>query len=281
MTMLTIGEAATRLHTTPSTIRSWEQRLGYPVPTRSPSGRRLYDEREVALLGDALSRGLSISSAIRQVREETGAHADLLQRALAELRFAACDRLLEAAIAVRGVGRALDEIVMEALDDLLADSDQPGVNALAIGWVKDRALWYRRLATAPVQSAVVVADSSDEVSGLRAASDMLQLQLRMRGFSTHTLVDSAVVEYRAVAELVGASAIVFVGGPPATVGRSPVAGTALTAVFRGEGARAHGGTPLRLSPLPRVAADELWKTLCDAAAACVPHSPKVVRAITA
>lgn len=44
MSLLTIGEAATRLHTTPSTIRSWEQRLGYPMPARSHSGRRLYDE---------------------------------------------------------------------------------------------------------------------------------------------------------------------------------------------------------------------------------------------
>src|ERR1044072_2750187 len=72
MSKLTIGEAAALLHTAPSTIRSWEQRLGYPTPDRSTSGRRLYDEHEIALLADALRRGLSISSAIRQVRVETG-----------------------------------------------------------------------------------------------------------------------------------------------------------------------------------------------------------------
>lgn len=87
MTRLTIGEAAALLHASPSTIRSWEQRLGYPTPIRSESGRRLYAEAEIALLCDALARGLSISSAIRQIRHETGAHDALLRDALSESRL--------------------------------------------------------------------------------------------------------------------------------------------------------------------------------------------------
>ena len=39
-----------------------------------PPAVRLYDEHEIALLADAFRRGLSISSAIRQIREETRAH---------------------------------------------------------------------------------------------------------------------------------------------------------------------------------------------------------------
>jgi len=256
MALLTIGEAAVRLHTTPSTIRSWEERLGYPSPMRSVSGRRLYDEAVITLLADVLSRGLSISSAIRMIQEETGSHADLLWRELAELRFDACDRRLEAAITLRGVCRAFDEIVMGAIEDLLSHSEDAGVNALAVGWCRERALWYRRLATAPVKGAVVVADSSSEVSALRVSSDILQLQLRVRGFATHTLLHGAVSEFRSVAKLVGAAAIVFVGRPPETACESPTAGEVVVACFRGDRVLACG-VAMELSPRPRLAADEL------------------------
>src|ERR1044072_4807503 len=126
MSKLTIGEAAAVLHTTPGTIRSWEQRLGYPTPDRSTSGRRLYDEHEIALLADALRRGLSISSAIRQVRVETGSHDALLRQALAKVDIATCDALLEAAIALRGVSRAFDETVLRAVEEMASLGEAGG-----------------------------------------------------------------------------------------------------------------------------------------------------------
>jgi DNA-binding transcriptional MerR regulator len=230
MPQLTIGEAAARLHSSPSTIRSWEQRLGYPIPERSRSGRRLYDESDIALLSDALSRGLSISSAIRQIQEDTGSHADLLRIELAQLHYGTCDQLLEAAIAMRGVCRAFDEVVLAAVEDLLEQSDDAGVCALAVEWAKDRSRSYRRLATSPALRAVVIADASNEVSALRAASEVLQLQLRLRGFATHTLLDSAILEFRAVAELVDAVAVIFVGSLPAQVSTPPLIVSAKVAV---------------------------------------------------
>ncbi|HEX8156323.1 MAG TPA: MerR family DNA-binding transcriptional regulator [Solirubrobacteraceae bacterium] len=266
MPLLTIGEAAARLHTTPSTIRSWEKRLGYPMPSRSGSGRRLYDESVIALLGDALARGLSISSAVRLIREETGSHTDQLRSELAALRFADCDRLLEAAVTMRGVGRAFDEIVMEAVDDLAERSDNAGVLALAVGWASDHALSYRRLATTPVQATVVVSDSSVEAGALRAASDNLRLQLRFRGFATHTLRGSAALELGTVARLVKASAVLFVGDPPEALGKAPAIGVPTAAAFRGQRA-VRGGSVTQLPSRPRLAAEELLSLVRRAAEA--------------
>ncbi len=256
MPLLTIGEAAVRLHTTPSTIRSWERRLGYPRPARSGSGRRLYDEATITLLGDALARGLGISSAVRQIREETGSHTEMLASELAALRFAACDRLLEAAITMRGVCRAFDEIVMEAIDAVIEREDNAGIVALSLGWASERALHYRRLATTPVQSVVIVADCSSECEPLRTVSDILQLQLSFQGLMTHTLRGTAVEELRTVARRANASAVLFVGGPPEAFGKTPASDVPTVAAFRCD--RALGGAVVaQLSSRSRAAAGEL------------------------
>jgi DNA-binding transcriptional MerR regulator len=256
MPFLTIGEAAARLHTTPSTIRSWERRLGYPLPARSGSGHRLYDEATIALLGDALARGLSISSAVRQIREETGSHTELLAGELAALRFAGCDRLLEAAITMRGVCRAFDEIVMEAVDAVIEREENAGIVAVSLGWASDRALYYRGLATTPVQSVVIVVDCSSESEPLRTASDILQLQLRFQGLMTHTLRGTAVRELRTVARRANASAVLFVGGPPEAFEKTPETGVETVATFRCDWTL-DDAVHASLSSRSRAAADEL------------------------
>ena len=279
MSLLTIGEAAARLHTTPSTIRSWERRLGYPLPARSDSGRRLYDESMITLLGEVLSRGLSISSAVRHIREETGAHAELLATELTALRFGAGERLLEAAITMRGICRAFDEIVMDAIDAVVKHADSAGVAALALGWASDRALHYRRLATTPVHSAVVVVDGSCENELLRATSDILQLQLRFQGFATHTLRGTALCELHAVARLANARALLFIGSPPDMVGTVPTTGVSTVAAFRSDCAADSGGVA-QLSTRPRAAAEELSALAHpDAASHVVSTAPNGATAV--
>lgn len=53
---LTIGDLARRTGLTPATLRAWETRHGFPVPTRRASGHRRYDERDVALVKEVLRR---------------------------------------------------------------------------------------------------------------------------------------------------------------------------------------------------------------------------------
>lgn len=207
----------------------------------------------IALLGDALSRGLTISSAIRHIHEETGSHAELLAGELAALRFQAADQLLEAAITMRGVARAFDETVMDAIDTVVEREDNRGIVALAVGWASDHALHCRRLATAPSSSSVVVVDCSKDHEALRAASDILQLQLRLHGFATHALRGVDVLELQAIVRLACADAVLFVGRVPDVLARAPFTGDTAIGEFRGD--RGLGGA--QLSPRPRAAADEL------------------------
>jgi DNA-binding transcriptional MerR regulator len=252
---LTIGEAAALLHTAPSTIRSWEQRLGYPTPTRSASGRRLYDEAEIALLADALRQGLSISSAIRQIHAQIGSHQTLLQQALIDLDFTAADALLEAAIALRGVSRAFDDTVLAALDQLSAAGHDPSVIALALEWTQDRGCWSRRQVSTPTRHIVVVVDGTAEDTITRAASCILQLQLVLRSVRALVLHAQAIATYRALARRVDARAIVFIGEPPAHALGGGVLSTHV-AGFRTNVERLHPHAAT-LPSLPRLAADRL------------------------
>lgn len=55
-----VGEVAERLGVSPSTIRLWEQRFGFPAATRTPGGHRRYSEAEVEqlqALRDLVARG--------------------------------------------------------------------------------------------------------------------------------------------------------------------------------------------------------------------------------
>lgn len=53
-----------------STLRTWEQRYGFPKPERSPTGQRRYDEQQVAMINQLVSRlqaGERIGEAIEQL----------------------------------------------------------------------------------------------------------------------------------------------------------------------------------------------------------------------
>jgi hypothetical protein len=227
------------------------------MPERSNSGRRLYDEAEIALLADALHRGLSISSAIRHIREQTGSHEALLQQALIDLDFAAADVLLEAAIALRGVSRAFDDTVLAALEQLSTAGHIPSVTALAVEWAADRGCWSRRQVPMPTRHPVVVVDGSVEGTITRAASCILQLQLGLHSTRALVLHAHASGGYRTVARRVNASAIVFVGEPPAlALDGSGVMLSAHIAGFR-TNVELLCSRVAMLPSLPRLAADML------------------------
>lgn len=72
MTGLAIKDVAARTGLTAGTIRMWEQRYGFPVPERTPSGYRRYGEADVEALQRVLAhrrRGLSIPAAIERARD--------------------------------------------------------------------------------------------------------------------------------------------------------------------------------------------------------------------
>jgi DNA-binding transcriptional MerR regulator len=65
---MTADAAAALLGTSPTILNLWEERFGYPMPVCSGDGQRLYPDEMMIALRDALSRELSIASAITEAR---------------------------------------------------------------------------------------------------------------------------------------------------------------------------------------------------------------------
>jgi len=72
---LPIREVAERTGLAAGTIRMWEQRYGFPEPTRTPSGYRIYTDDDVETLRRMVSyraRGLSVPAALDRARSASG-----------------------------------------------------------------------------------------------------------------------------------------------------------------------------------------------------------------
>ncbi|WP_205474364.1 DICT sensory domain-containing protein [Nocardioides sp. SYSU D00038] len=68
--VLSIGDLAERTGVAAATLRMWEQRHGFPVPHRLPSGHRRYDDghvRAVRAVVDRRDAGVRLDAAIAQV----------------------------------------------------------------------------------------------------------------------------------------------------------------------------------------------------------------------
>src|SRR3954454_12903931 len=77
-TDLAIKDVAERTGIAAGTIRMWEQRYGFPVPDRTPSGYRRYSQDDVETLRKVLAlrhRGLSVPAAISRA-QDTGGPSD-------------------------------------------------------------------------------------------------------------------------------------------------------------------------------------------------------------
>ena len=68
--LISIGELAARTNVPGSTLRSWEQRLGFPEPVRTAGGQRRYRPSDVELVTRVMAereRGLSLTAAVGAV----------------------------------------------------------------------------------------------------------------------------------------------------------------------------------------------------------------------
>ena len=78
---LSIGELARQTGVPAATLRSWEDRYGFPRPQRLEGGHRRYDEGDAALIGEILrlrASGMSLQAAIGQAASRgTAAEAEL------------------------------------------------------------------------------------------------------------------------------------------------------------------------------------------------------------
>ena len=120
MRTLKTSEAASFLNVSPNTLRAWERRFGYPAPMRTEGKHRLYTHGEIAALRDALKEGLSISSAISRAREKLTADTPVLVGALTSCELDRADGAMEAALALRSVERAVDDVLLPSLREIAA-----------------------------------------------------------------------------------------------------------------------------------------------------------------
>jgi DICT domain-containing protein len=68
-----IAEVANRTGVTEGTLRAWEQRHGFPVPTRLPGGHRRYSERDLELVRRVVlerAGGATLAAAIERAERE-------------------------------------------------------------------------------------------------------------------------------------------------------------------------------------------------------------------
>ncbi len=150
MEYLKVREAASRLHVSPSTLRAWEQRFGFPRPGRSPGGHRLYRLADIVALRDALEQGLSISSAISRVRQGHTVDAEALAGPLCAIDPDRAATMVEAALALRSLERTVEEVLLAALAHVHRRHGPGSVEwAFAASWVEEWIRWARRLALHP------------------------------------------------------------------------------------------------------------------------------------
>ncbi len=184
MSGIRINAAAEMLGVSASTLRSWERRLGYPQPRRTPGNHRLYELNEVEALREALRETQNISSAVDVARQRGRGPASpaRLLSAFDHFDEAACDRELEQSLAVRSVERTVAEVLLPAL--AMAERRPSGEAELehacrwATGWLHGA----RRLAAGATRPEGVLLLDSGSPLGVEAAHvQALELFLRRAG----------------------------------------------------------------------------------------------------
>jgi DNA-binding transcriptional MerR regulator len=184
MTGIRINAAAEMLGVSASTLRSWERRLGYPHPRRTPGNHRVYELDEVEALREALRQTQNISSAVEVARQRGRGPASPARLVVAFDRFdeAAADRELEESLSVRSVERTVSELLLPALE--LAAKRDNGVAELehacrwATGWLHGA----RRLVPAASRpEGVLLLDSGSPLGVEGVHVQALELFLRRSG----------------------------------------------------------------------------------------------------
>ncbi len=171
--------AAEVLGVSPNTLRSWERRYGFPVPKRTPGNHRNYELVELQTLRDALATTGNISSAIAlaRQRQEAPASGDSLLTA-----FESFDE--EAA------NRAVEEMLLPAVDELAADPDREAELEFAARWAMGWLHGARRLASPASRPAgILLLDSSRGSDAEAVHAQALDLALRRAGFRVLMLSD--------------------------------------------------------------------------------------------
>jgi hypothetical protein len=277
MSTVRTNAAAAMLGVSPSTLRGWERRLGYPSPRRSEGGHRQFELSEIEALRQAFAETNNISSAISIARERgvRVGSAENLRGAFEAFDQERADRFLEEALAVRSLERTVQGTLLSAVASLEDESGQRGVSPeygfawrYAAGWL---AASLRVAPAATHEQGVVIFDASrppdiDALhiqalelflrrAGLRVLTLPVELQPTRLSGALRALRPGAAVLSGAHASLDTLARLVY------TVRHS--AGQVQVLDFRGALPDTGASTVTRLGSEPQAAAERVRECLCD------------------
>jgi MerR family transcriptional regulator, light-induced transcriptional regulator len=182
--------AALMLGVSPSTLRSWERRYGFPVPNRTPGGHRQYPIGQIEALRSALAETHNVSSAVSLARERGEGPASSVRLAAAYFNYdeQIADRLLEESLTVRSVERTIEDVLLIAVGRHLDSTHSPAEYEFgwqhAMGWLGA----VKRFSTprTPAESVIIFdATVPCELDALHAQA--LEVILRRAGLRTLSL----------------------------------------------------------------------------------------------
>ncbi len=237
MSGIRTSAAAEMLGVSPSTLRTWERRLGYPQPRRGAGNQRQYELADLEALRDALNETRNISSAV-EIAQRRGRGLASPERLLAAFdRFdeAAADRELEESLAVRTLERTLEELLVPALE--LA-AERPGAEPeleYACRWASGWLHGARRLAPAATRpQGILLLDSGPDVGLEAVLAQAFELCLRRAGLRVlHLSTDLAERRYQTALRALDPIAVILCGAEP----RLDVIGKPLRVALKASGAR--------------------------------------------
>ena len=198
MSGIRINAAAEMLGVSTSTLRSWERRLGYPHPRRTPGNHRIYELNEVESLREALRETQNISSAVEVARQRGRGPASPARLLTAFDRFdeATCDRELEQSLAIRSVERTVAEVLLPALEMAERRPNSAAELEHACRWATGWLHGARRLSAGATRPEGVLLLDSGSPLGVEATHvQALELFLRRTGLRV-LLLSAALAEGR-------------------------------------------------------------------------------------
>lgn len=270
MSVIRTNAAAAMLGVSPNTLRSWEERFGYPAPRRTGGGHRQFELSDIEALRQAFEETGDISSAVSIARErgEGPSSPVRLRAALMAFCESKADRLLEESLALRSVERTVESVLLPAVESLPPGGPERAFALrYATGWLA-AATRVAPPASRPESVLIFDACAPEEPDSLHAQA--LELFLRRQGLRVLTL--PAALEPARVGNALRAlqpAAIVLAGEGAAADAVSRLVYAARQAcaevsVFQyRSGASASPSTVRALGPGPMAAAESLREWLLD------------------
>lgn len=280
--------AASMLGVSPSTLRGWERRFGFPTPQRTEGGHRQFELDEIESLRQAFQETQNASSAISIARQRGRGLASprALESHLASFDEVRADRSLEESLAVRSVERTVESTLLAAVEAL---SERYGPQSAeygfawryASGWI---AAVQRVAPPATREEGVVIFDATRPGDIDWLCTQALELFVRRAGLRALTLpLDPDGTRIVPALHTLSPHAIVLAGrhasldaiGRLVYVARQACGGIAVFD-FRGALPRTGASTVVQLGPGPGAALDELRSHLLGPVTA---PSPRFMRAV--